>query len=77
VALTERRVASVVLRTFADVERAVGAVRGLSTVRRAPVAVTRLGDCGSLRLDDTNRLALADVALAAETRLTEDPMAPP
>lgn len=69
--------ASAVLRTFAVVERAAAAVRGLSRLRRPLVAVTRLGDCCSVRLDATIRLALADVAFAAVVRLTEDPSAPP
>ncbi len=69
--------ASVVLRTFAADERAAVAVRGLSIVRRPPLEVTRIGVCCPSRLDDTSRLALADVALAADVRLTEDPMAPP
>ncbi len=68
--------ASVVRRTFVEVDRAVVAVRGLFTVLRPPSADTRLGDCGSLRLEATNLLALADVALAADVRLTDEPSVP-
>lgn len=76
VAFTVRREASVVRRTFAVLERAAGAVRGLSTVRRAPVAVTRLGDCCALRPEATSRLALVDVAFATDARLTVEPRVP-
>lgn len=70
---TERRVASVVRRTLAVDVRAAGDVLGLSTVRRTPVAVTRLGDCCAFRPEATRRLALTDVAFAADARLTDVP----
>jgi hypothetical protein len=76
VALTVRRVASVVLRAVAVAVRAVGVVLGLSTVRRPPLAVTRVGVCRWLRLAGAKRLALADAVFAADARLTEEPIAP-